>query len=51
MTVTLTITKVKGGFLVEIPEYEESAVGTTPRQAAMRAKDMLEMVLTEAEKE
>lgn len=44
-TVTLTVTKLTGGYRVEIPEHEEQAVATTPRQAALRAKEMIEKVL------
>lgn len=49
MKVTLTVEELPGGYEIVIEDREERAVATTKRQAALRAKEMIEKALSEKE--
>lgn len=49
MPLTLIITKVPGGFTIEIPDLNRKAVATTARQAGKRCSELVEAALTDAE--
>ena len=48
MTITVTIEKKSGGYLVKMGE--EQAVASTKRQAANRVKELVQEALEKAEK-
>ena len=50
MKIELEVTKVAGGYIVAAPEFAREAVASTPKQAGLRAKEIVEAILEKEEK-